>query len=254
MQTPQDPPQYVVLNNFNPDWTRLTHLKVGTFFASRDISRTGAGLYLPTLQYLEYLHDGPGFLQGQGWCIPALRTLKIGLVNNAEDLAVLVTVLESIGANITFLEVIRTYPPPPLSILAPLWRACPRLKTFAANFWGLVFEESPPLNSPFRHLIDTGQAMENSAPTVKSIAEVYWPSLHRVTVPTLSWAGELPLQMLQQAPGGKTMMELSVDLAARGVRLEDRMGQTLYETDVHGEFWRYASHRGKLDHLHGFNC
>jgi hypothetical protein len=155
-----------VLNNFNPSWTRLTHLKVGTFFASRDLPPIGAGLGLPTVQYLEYLHDGPGLLQGQGWWLPALRTLKIGLVNNAEDFAVLVAVLESVGASITFLEIIRTYPPPPLSVPAALWKVCPRLKTFAANFWGLRFEESPPLSSPLYHLIDTGQSMENCAKTV----------------------------------------------------------------------------------------
>jgi len=240
-----------VLNNFNPSWTRLTHLKVGTFFALRDIPPTGAGLGLPTVQHLEYLHDGPGFLQGQGWWLPALRTLKIGLVNNAEDFAVLVTVLESVGANVTLLEIIRTYPPPPLPVLAGLWRACPRLETFAANFWGLAFEESPPLNSPFRRLIDTGQSMENCARTVKSIAEQYWLSLHRITVPILSWAGELPLQLLQQAPGGNAMMELSVNLSGRGVRLEDRTGRTLYETDIQGEFWRYANRRGEPYNLHG---
>ena len=243
-----------MLNNFNPDWTRLTHLKVGAFFASRDIPPTGAGLGLPTVQHLEYLHDGPGFLQGQGWWLPALRTLKIGLVNNAEDFAVLITVLESVGSNLTLLEIIRTYPPPPLSVLATLWHACPRLETLAANFWGLSFEESPPLNSPFRHLIDTGQSMENCVRAVKSIAEQYWLPLNQITVPTLSWAGELPLQILQQAPGGKVMMELSVDLSRRGVRLEDRMGRTLYETDTQGEFWRYASRRGKLYNLHGLIC
>ena len=48
------------------------------------------------------------------------------------------------------------------------------------------------------------------------------------------------------------MMELSVDLSGRGVRLEDRMGRTLYESDVQGEFWRYASLRGKLEHFHEF--
>lgn len=239
----------MVLNNFNPDWTRLTHLKVGAFFASRDLPAIGAGLALPTIQYLEYLHDGPGFLQGQGWSFPALRTLKIGLVNNMENFAVLVTVLESVGAHITFLEIIRTYPPPPLSVPATLWQACPRLKTFAANFWGLRFEESPPLSSPLCHLIDTGQSMESCAIAIHSFTELYWPSLHRITVPTRSWAGELPLQMLQYVPGGRIMMELTVDLSGRGVRLEDRSGRTLYETDVQGEFWRYAHHRGKFAHF-----
>ena len=42
------------------------------------------------------------------------------------------------------------------------------------------------------------------------------------------------------------MMELSVDLSGRGIRLEDRMGRTLYESDAQGEFWRYANHRGEL--------
>ena len=235
-----------MLNNFNPAWTRLTHLKVGAFFASKDLPPIGAGLYLPTVQYLEYLHDGPGFLQGQGWCLPTLRTLKIGLVNNVEDFSVLITVLESVGAHITFLGIIRTYPPPPLSVLATLWQTCPQLKTFAANFWGLRFEGSPPQSSPLCQLIDTGQSMENCAQAIHSFAGLHWPSLHRITVPTRSWAGELPLQVLQQAPGGKLMMELSVDLGGRGIRLEDRMGRTLYETDAQGEFWRYANHRGKL--------
>jgi hypothetical protein len=244
----------VVLNNFDPSWTRLTHLKVGTFFASRDIPPTGAGLHLPTVQHLEYLHDGPGFLQGQGWWLPALRTLKIGLVNNKDDFSVLVTVLESTGANITFLEIIRTYPPAPLSVLAALWRVCPRLETFAANFWGLAFEESPPLNSPLCRLVDTGKSMEKCAAAVRSLAELYWPSLPRITVPIFSWAGEFPLQMFQQTPGGKTMMDLSVDLSERGVRLEDRTGRTLYEADFHGEFWRYARSRGKLAHLRHFIC
>ena len=238
-----------MLNNFDPSWTRLTHLKVGTFFVSRDIPPTGAGLGLPTVQHLEYLHDGPGFLYGQKWWLPALRILKIGLVNSPEDFAVLVTVLESVGANITLLEIIRTYPPPPLSVLAALWRACPRLETFAANFWGLVFEESPPLSSPPCHLIDTGQSMEKCAGAVHSIAELYWPSLHRITVPALSWTGELPFHVLQQAPGGQTVIDLCVDLSRRDVRLEDRTGRTLYEAEVQGEFWRYASRRGRLDHL-----
>ena len=236
----------MVLNNFNPKWTHLTHLKVGAFFASKDLPPIGAGLHLPTVQYLEYLHDGPGFLQGQGWHLPMLRTLKIGLVNNVEDFSVLATVLESIGAQITFLEIIRTYPPPPLSVLPTLWQTCPQLKTFAANFWGLRFEESPPPSSPLTHLIDTGQSMENCAQAIHSFAGLYWPCLHRITVPTRSWAGELPLQVLQQVPGGNLMMELSVDLSGRGIRLEDRMGRTLYEADAQGEFWRYANHRGKL--------
>lgn len=243
----------MVLNNFNPDWTRLTHLKVGTFFAARDMPPTGAGLGLPTVQHLEYLHDGPGFLQGQGWWLPALRTLKIGLVNTADEFRVLVTVLEAVGAHLTLLEIIRTYPPPPLAVRAALWRVCPRLETLAANFWGLSFDESPPLHSPFRHLVDTGQAMEHAARAVKAIADQYWLSLHRVTVPTHAWAGELPLQMLEQAPGGKAMMELSVDLGARGVRLEDRTGRTLYETDVQGEFWAYARRRGELYDLTWFD-
>jgi hypothetical protein len=182
-------------------------------------------------------------MQGQGWWLLAL---KIGLVNNAEDFAVLVTVLESVGASITFLEIIRTYPPPPLSVPAALWKVCPRLKTFAANFWGLRFEESPPLSTPLYHLVDTGQSMENCAKTIHTFAGLYWPSLHQITVPTRSWAGELPLQMLQHAPGGNAMMELTVALSGRGIRLEDRVGRTLYETDVRGDFWRYANPRGML--------
>lgn len=55
--------------------------------------------------------------------------------------------------------------------------------------------------------------------------------------------------MLQYVPGGRIMMELTVDLSGRGVRLEDRSGRTLYETDVQGEFWRYAHHRGKFAHF-----
>jgi hypothetical protein len=242
----------VVLNNFNPSWTRLTHLKVGTFFALKDITPTGAGLGLPTVQCLEYLHDGPGFLHGQGWWMPALRTLRIGLVNSAEDFAALVTVLESVGQRITFLEIIRTYPPPPLSVPAALWRVCPQLETFAANFWGLGFEESPSMNSSLHHLIDTGQLMDKCATAVHLITGMYWPSLHRITVPTLSWAGELPLQLLHQAPGGKALMDLSVDLNGRGVRLEDKTGRTLYEVGDRHEFWRYVSGRGKLDHSHDF--